>query len=762
MIPTYRMNRMNQTNILKSRITPGPTARAVMLFLIVFLILDLPLAALTAQRFEQKPTREASSSFAIFTDARTLAGAREAILAYREAVEADGLATWVIADDWKRPEEVRAVLARLVRASPPLEGAVFIGRIPVVMLRDAQHLTSAFKMDPVRYSLRRSSVPTDRYYEDLDLVANFLESDPKEPLLHYYSLTARSPQRIQKEIYSGRILPGDTATPERLGRYLGKVVQRKKNPRALLRAMVITGHGYNSGSLVSWAGQGEMFREQMPWLFRPGGRVDSFNHDDHPELKALVLRRAQEPDLNLLVFHAHGAASAQYLVGLPRASGVQNHKEAIQRHLRARIRRAKKKKEDVDKLKAELARKLDVPDSWFQGAFDAAQIQKDEAADATMDIRSRDLAGLALAPEVVVFDECFNGRFIEPDFAAGAYVFGDGGTVAAIGNSVNILQDVWADEGLGLLGYGVRLGHYHRQKNHLESHLIGDPTFRFQPRDGLDPSWLQSEDPSIWPRLRRLAGDDRAPTTLRTLAIRRLYLRHGRGLSAELRAWLLFDASDVVRLTALKCLVQSRVEELPALLQLAIQDPQEMIRRQTARIMGEIADPAFLAALLKIVVNDPSPRVEFQAKGAIHRYEPAVVKAALEQVELGLSPDQKKQFAEQILRRSEFLEKDLMRAQDPEQEARKRIQSIRTFRLYRVARAVPVLLKIACEPKTPEVVRIAAWESLGWYGLSPLRGHVVRAARAAEADATTPQAIRDEAQKTRRRLEAGLNDAFTP
>ena len=49
----------------------------------------------------------------------------------------------------KRPEPIREQLVKLhENEKTPLEGCVFIGDIPIPMIRDAHHLSSAFKRSP--------------------------------------------------------------------------------------------------------------------------------------------------------------------------------------------------------------------------------------------------------------------------------------------------------------------------------------------------------------------------------------------------------------------------------------------------------------------------------------------------------------------------------------------------------------------------------------------------------------------------------------
>ena len=53
---------------------------------------------------------------------------------------------YTIVDRWGVPDSIRACL-RSMYYQGKIQGAVFIGDIPIPMIRDAQHLTSAFKMD---------------------------------------------------------------------------------------------------------------------------------------------------------------------------------------------------------------------------------------------------------------------------------------------------------------------------------------------------------------------------------------------------------------------------------------------------------------------------------------------------------------------------------------------------------------------------------------------------------------------------------------
>ena len=106
-------------------------------------------------------------SFAIVTDPQTFNNCKAAIETYRSAVCADGLDAFVVSRNWTNPDELKDSLM-LYHKTRALEGAVFIGDVPIAMIRGAQHLTSAFKMDET-LPMRDSSVPSDRFYDDFDL-----------------------------------------------------------------------------------------------------------------------------------------------------------------------------------------------------------------------------------------------------------------------------------------------------------------------------------------------------------------------------------------------------------------------------------------------------------------------------------------------------------------------------------------------------------------------------------------------------------------
>ena len=120
--------------------------------------------------------------FAIVVDPQSYKEAEEEIRQYADAIEdVNGLHVFVVIDKWGVPDSIRQELMRLHALDKhAIEGAVLVGDIPVAMIPDAQHLTSAFKMDQ-RHDRKESSVPSDRYYDDFGLRFDYLGKDEDMP-----------------------------------------------------------------------------------------------------------------------------------------------------------------------------------------------------------------------------------------------------------------------------------------------------------------------------------------------------------------------------------------------------------------------------------------------------------------------------------------------------------------------------------------------------------------------------------------------------
>lgn len=724
-------------------------------------------SAFSGQVVEPTAIDGATTSFAIVVDEATYAADPIPVDAYRAAIErADALPTWLIVETFDEPFALRERLEGLWRGDgthPPLEGVVFIGDVPVPMVRDAQHLTSAFKMDQVVFPRLRSSVPSDRFYEDFDLRFAPAERDPEDPRLHYVALLPDSAQRVDKEIYSARIVPGP-ANAERtatIARFLRKCIAGKDVPRRLDHALSVAGHGYHSESLEAWRAQVDTLQQVFPQLDRPGGRIDTLHHQIGERMKERVIVALRDRTLDLALFHAHGDTDLQFLIGDVPAGTLEARVDAVKSVLRSRLRSAAKKDPAaVDAAKLELMQKYALPESWFDGVADPVVVAADDADDKNRDLHVEDAQSSGTHARMLVLDECFNGRFIESPYIAGAYLFSASDAVAVVANSVNVLQDLWLHEFIGQLGQGVRIGQWHRQRVQLESMLLGDPTAHFAatPAPALVAALARDVDVDA---LR--AALESADPVLREVAIARLGERDAID-DARLATIVAADASHVVRLQALRRLAARRGPALDRALVTALTDPNELVRRFAVILTGERGLDETAAAVLELALDDPSERVMFNARDALHCYRKEPIEAAFAALRKSLpeSDARLKRLGEIEPFVFRLVDSSLADLADPTKKPKERLNAARSFRNARARTALQGLFAVLARAEEPTDLRATVAEALGWFTYCEDRPRIEAELTARAADADLPPSVRAEIQRSLRRLAAGPNHPLTP
>lgn len=165
--------------------------------LLILLAFSCPLILQTGRAQETiQPTLPITNrSFAVITDRVTFEKCQKDIMSYRDAIESDDLPTFVIYHDWKNPDQIKKEIQSLYNSSK-LEGVVFVGDIPIVLIQRAQHLTNAL-----------APIPSDRFYDDFGLTFDFIEQSKTDPQLYLYSLGVSATNRIKSTIYSARLKP---------------------------------------------------------------------------------------------------------------------------------------------------------------------------------------------------------------------------------------------------------------------------------------------------------------------------------------------------------------------------------------------------------------------------------------------------------------------------------------------------------------------------------------------------------------------------
>jgi len=731
---------------------------------LTFLITLLLATQLFAELTVEKPTVKQSHSFAIVVDKASYNNTKDAILAYRNSIEADGLGCYLIVEDEEPPCTIKKTIIDIYKSEKAFEGIALVGDVPVPMIRDAQHLTSAFKMDPERFKkFSRSSIASDRFYEDFDLSFKFLKQDTINTSLYYYSLTSEGGQIIDKEIYSGRIKPpvDDDSKYQLLEEYLNRIAKQKSEIHEIHNMLTFAGHGYHSESLASWEWDLHSMREQFPQLYKAGNSIKNLNHATSTHMKKIILTELQKTNLDVALFHAHGSDDTQYLNGYPVPRNTAEYINSAKLFFRSKIQGAARRKKDINEYKDYYVKQYGVPRDWMENALADSMILADSLLGASLDIYTSDLEGIKTQPKFVMFDECYNGQFFHSPYIAGKYLFSGGRTIATVANTVNVKQDIWADEFLGLMNQGIRVGEWHKTRVFLESHLIGDPTFHFYSVPAKLVKNLYSEkNEKYWKKLLK----DENPV-YRGLAVRKLY-EINKDIDQLLEIYNT-EESFLVRMQAIKCLSFTRSPEFEELLIKSAYDPAEMIRRITAIWMGKVGREEYLPHLAEMMFYDNSERVTRTAKESMGTLNPEKAIEVLEQkiTEMPAIAEPKLQ-SERVLnslkRNVNWLNNEIINTVQSDTTYKAKKGALRTLRNYSFHLAIDEVCELILDETEELNTRIVAVEVLGWFTFSYDREEIVKTCEELISQNNIDPILKYEAVKTIKRIQAGSNDPVTP
>lgn len=540
-------------------------------------------------------------SFAIVTDPQTFNNCNAAIETYRSAVCADGLDAFVVSRNWTNPDELKDSLM-LYHKTRALEGAVFIGDVPIAMIRGAQHLTSAFKMDET-LPMRDSSVPSDRFYDDFDLKFDFLGRDSVERNFFYYNLAAESPQHISCDIYTGRIKSSEKRGDKygEISRYLLKAAAAKSQDNPLDHLMSYCGSGSFSNSLAAWKDETITLKEQMPAAFDNGSDGAKFLfYAMYPDVKSTLLGEIARNDLDLALFHEHGVPERQYVTETPRANETDAYYYDAKYRMRQSIRTAVSRGKDAESVIEDIVKKYGITRDWVEDWNDPKTEAEDSLYDAATGIMLDDIAAAKPNVRMTIFDACYNGDFREDDCIASRYILSGGNALVGIGNSVNVLQDKSSSDLMGMLTEGYRVGEWMQQVNILESHILGDPTFHFTASEDAFRPDLHNANCKYWLKF----TSPKYPCDIRGLALHKLYTLNYNDLSPLLlKTWKESD-EYMLRLQCLHLLEHYNDGNYEKVLKDGADDPYEFIRRKSAFFMGKVGTPEMAAELADLYMRD--------------------------------------------------------------------------------------------------------------------------------------------------------------
>ena len=316
------------------------------------------------------------------------------------------------------------------------------------------------------------------------------------------------------------------------------------------------------------------------------------------------------------------------------------------------------------------------------------------------------------------------------------------------------MQDKSSSDLLGLLSCGFRLGQWTKNINILESHIIGDPTHRFDKAHKLPEIKLNLKDADYW--LAVLSHN--LPSDLKGLALYKLF-----DLNYEKMPQLLLDTyrnSDSYTLR-LQCLhLAAYYQDIYAeLLKDALDDPYEFIRRKAVYFMGKVGRNDFIPYIVDLYMDDYlSERVEFNVVNTANMLNVDLLKKALkERIEKDGTYNGEEFYKDIEAKLSQgekllgFVWSALL---DKDASPSKRMAYISSVRNNPYNQLLHDLVVILKDKNEPVEMRIGVTEALGWYVYSERKAEIVDACKAVlEGGEELSPEFKDELCKTVNRLE---------
>ncbi len=724
-----------------------------------------------------------ASRFLIVVDNESFMAAENEILSYKNVLEKEGLGVEILIGSWKNPDDLKSEIKKIYNRKPVMEGAVFIGKIPIVRIQNFQHATTAFKMDEEKFPIEEASVTSDRFYDDLDLEFEFIQKDVKNSNIYYYKLKETSPQKIESEYYSARMLPPSDYgkdSEDILKNYLQKVVSAHNSISEVDTLRVFNGHGYNSDCLTMWQDQQYEMKEQFPLAFRNAAGNKFYNYRQSPFMRDNLYELLQRETSDIFIFHEHGDFDTQFINGEFPAGNTLTSKpvgapntiyskenlsfgpmEALLVTLRNSYRKYSVKKREA--FKESVIKEYGMNETVFEPKLLDSLKSYDSLFAAAINIKLPDLKSLKPHARFVMFDACYNGSFHKPGYIAGYYIFGNGETITTQGNTVNVLQDKWSTELIGMLGAGVRIGFWQKEIQPLESHLIGDPTLQFisienrSNKNSLESKLnynlaLNSGNSKIWEKYLKSSNP-----VLQEIAVKKLSALKVEGFSDRLLE--IFKTSNYfsVRMEALKRLFDYGDDNMVKALVLALEDPFELIRRNAARFAGYSGDPRLIKPLVKtILFSAESQRVQYAAQNSVLMFD---IDEVINEVNVQISggnlisaSNVNSDLLSYLKSEQKRQNKSLSVIVNKEAKQEDRISAIRNLRNYNNHKQVEQLLSILADKIDDLKIRITLAEALGWFNLSINKDKIVACMETIARDNTENKTLKDEVAQSILRL----------
>lgn len=703
------------------------------------------------------PVKKGKTSFAIITDTKTYTYCNAALISYRNAIERDGLSTYIVSANWTTPMQIRKELIKLYSKDHNLEGIVLVGDIPIAMIRKAQHLTTAFKMSEQKYPLSESSVPSDRFYDDLHLKFEYLSQDKKQLDYFYYNLSNDSPQHLNPTYYSARIkYPAKKGGDKykAVSDFLNKAAKAKQEKSNKLNCVLsYTGSAYNTECLSAWLEEEKAYHENFPLIWKNSNSFKHYNFRMNNAMKYALINELQRPEVDLFIFHEHGLPTAQLINDEPAGNSFESRYNAIRKELYYAVRNAKKKGISQDSIKLKFIKRYHLLPSFFDKLQDSLMKRDDSISNSNCYLRTGELNKISTFPKIVILDACYNGSFQLDNYLAGYYLFNSGKTLVTQGNSANVLQDRWTTEMIGLLSYGVRVGQYNQLVSTLEGHLLGDPTVRFMPANDntklTEDIRLKAYQTAYWLNLLKSTSPD-----IQCLAMRKLCDINKLSSIALLNIYK-NSLYNVVRMEALQLLSRFKDQNFIEAVKLGLNDPYEYVARKAAVYCGKIGDKSLLHTMADVYLKrGDRERQSYNLFTSFKAFYSADVINEVKEVikSSNFDTDDIAKLTYIFNEEQRKIDEKMKGLIDKTTPEAKRVEYIREFRNNTCHYLIENLLKILLDKSESNEIRTNLAETLGWFDLSIERDKIIKTCRTILLDKENSTDLNKELIQTINRL----------
>jgi hypothetical protein len=300
----------------------------------------------------------------------------------------------------------------------------------------------------------------------------------------------------------------------------------------------------------------------------------------------------------------------------------------------------------------------------------------------------------------------------------------------------------------------MRIGQFTRFTCFLENHLIGDPTFHFINNSELDIDInqalvLQEGNVAFWKKQLNSPMAD-----MQAMALRQLSMANYSGLVDLLKKSYYESNYFVVRLEALRLLTLNHPTEVADVLQTAMNDSYELIRRYAVEYVEKNSNPKLLPAWIEsYLLRGHENRHRFRIFSGIDTFDHDTALNELQKQAAKWSfydSSYMNELSEYLPRQKKGLERDFTLIGNPESTTKQIQSEISRFRNKPITKAIEALLNIVKNENLEEELRVSAAETLGWYNLHYDKATIIKKLNAFQ---TSNPKLMNEVTKTIHRLE---------